>query len=149
MSCLIEQSDSFWMTQRGRPFPHVATAIEEALAAYKEKEKRIKDLRVCSYSTSRVDPPPPSPLLLAFLRLKPLPVDPLDDPAGGWCRQRRRFGGVADGEHSEAQHCRQVLSRSLFSRHFQTHESELLMTRSSLGSMLEEKKRLDLHTVPF
>jgi hypothetical protein len=39
------------MAQRGRPFPVVAAAVEEALAAYKEREKKIKDLRV-SYTLS-------------------------------------------------------------------------------------------------
>ena len=40
------KSDTFWTAQRGRPFPMVASAVEESLNDYKEKEKRIKDLKV-------------------------------------------------------------------------------------------------------
>ncbi len=40
------QRDTFWMTQRGKPFPQVAEAIEVTLNAYKEREKKIKDLKV-------------------------------------------------------------------------------------------------------
>lgn len=51
----------FWMAQRGRPFPEVAAAVEEALNAYKERERKIKELKVrccflcslhCAYFTA-------------------------------------------------------------------------------------------------
>ena len=40
------QTDAFWMTQRGKPFPQVAAAVEEATAVVTEKERKIKDLGV-------------------------------------------------------------------------------------------------------
>ena len=45
MSYDLDHSDTLWAAQRGKPFPVVAAAIEEALATYKEREKKIKDLR--------------------------------------------------------------------------------------------------------
>eukprot|EP00048_Salpingoeca_helianthica_P016594 m.233165 g.233165 ORF g.233165 m.233165 type:complete len:626 (-) comp19003_c0_seq1:62-1939(-) len=41
----LDKTDVFWGQQRGRAFPEVAAAVEEALTAYKDRERRIKELK--------------------------------------------------------------------------------------------------------
>lgn len=51
-ACELDNSDKFWASQKGSPFPSVAEAIQEELEQYRGLEQEVKKLKTSMVSLS-------------------------------------------------------------------------------------------------